>query len=80
MRLRSVQYVLLALGILALPEIAFGYVGPGAGLSFIGTLFAAIGALLLAVVGFIWYPVKRLLRGRRTASADTADPTQKSGD
>jgi hypothetical protein len=65
--------VLLAVGILALPEAAFAYVGPGAGLSFIGTLVVSIGALLLAVVGFIWYPLKRLLRGRNASSRESGD-------
>lgn len=40
------------------------YVGPGAGLTAIGAALAFVGAILLAVVGFIWYPVKRLLRAR----------------
>lgn len=42
---------------------AFAYVGPGAGLSAIGTLLAIVFAALLAVVGFVWYPLKRLFRG-----------------
>lgn len=44
---------------------ASGYVGPGAGLGAIGTVLALVGAILLAVVGFVWYPVKRLLAKRR---------------
>lgn len=41
---------------------AFAYVGPGAGLSAIGAFLALIMGVLLAFVGFIWYPVKRFLR------------------
>jgi len=41
---------------------AFAYVGPGAGLSALGTLFTLLTAIVLGIVGFIWYPVKRLLR------------------
>lgn len=44
---------------MTLPALA--YVGPGAGLSAIGTLLAIVFAALLAVVGFVWYPLKRLL-------------------
>jgi hypothetical protein len=44
------------------PSAAFAYVGPGAGLSALGWLAALIGALGLAIVGFVWYPVRRLLR------------------
>lgn len=54
----------LVVGLL-LPATAFAYIGPGAGLSAIGTLLAVIGAFVLLIVGFVWYPVKRLLRGRK---------------
>jgi hypothetical protein len=54
---------------------AFGYIGPGAGLSVIGTVIAFLGAILLAFVGFLWYPIKRLRAGRknRAASAQKAE-------
>ncbi|MFO1078096.1 MAG: hypothetical protein U1E73_10290 [Planctomycetota bacterium] len=46
----------------------FGYVGPGVALSAIATFFALLAAVVLAVVGFVWYPIKRLWRrlARRT--------------
>lgn len=43
---------------------AAAYVGPGAGLTAIGAIMAVIATLFLALVGFVWYPVKRLLRKR----------------
>lgn len=48
------------------PNLAFAYVGPGAGLSAIGTVLALVGAILLGIVGFVWYPVKRLLHRKRS--------------
>ena len=51
---------------------AAAYIGPGAGLSAIGTAIALILAVALAFVGFVWYPIKRLMRKRR-ASAQQAD-------
>jgi hypothetical protein len=39
-------------------------------LSAIGTVIAFFGAILLAIVGFVWYPVKRLLRARRERHAN----------
>ena len=48
-----------------LPLVAQSYVGPGAGLSAIGTILALLGAVVLAVFGFLWYPIKRLLARRR---------------
>jgi TM2 domain-containing membrane protein YozV len=44
------------------PSLAQAYVGPGAGLSAIGTILAFVGSILLLVVGFVWYPIKRLFR------------------
>ena len=46
--------------LLAAPQSAEAYIGPGAGISAIGTVIALIGAILLAIVGFVWYPIKRL--------------------
>ena len=34
----------------------------------IGTVVAVLGAVLLMIVGFIWYPVKRLLKRRKQAN------------
>lgn len=50
---------------------AFAYVGPGAGLTAIGTMVAVVAVLLLAVAGFVWYPLKRMLR--RSRPTDQAD-------
>ncbi|MEM7522787.1 MAG: hypothetical protein AAF360_03325 [Pseudomonadota bacterium] len=63
--------------IVASAQPAFAYIGPGAGLSAIGTLLALFAAVLLAVVGFLWYPLKRLMR-RRPASGPSS-PDNKSG-
>ena len=60
------------------PNLALAYIGPGAGLGAIGTFLAVIGATLLLIVGFVWYPVKRLLRwlkARKNADEnESADP------
>ena len=41
---------------------AEAYIGPGSGLSAIGTFLALLAAIIVAIFGFIWYPIKRLLR------------------
>ena len=53
-------FIVLMVGLLNKP--AYGYVGPGAGLSAIGAFLAAVLAIILAIFGFIWYPVKRLIK------------------
>ena len=40
--------------------VALAYIGPGSGLSAIGSLLAIVGTFLLIIVGFFWYPLKRL--------------------
>lgn len=54
------------------PATAAAYVGPGAGLSALGAIFALFAALGLAVVGFVWYPVKRLLQRRSVRNTNDA--------
>jgi hypothetical protein len=44
------------------------YLGPGGAVSGIGALLALIGAVFLSIVGFVWYPIKRLLTRKRSAS------------
>ena len=46
---------------------AQAYMGPGAGLAFIGSLIALIVAVFVGLFGLVWYPVKRLIRMRRRA-------------
>jgi hypothetical protein len=61
---------LVALAVLV-PSVAQAYVGPGLGLGAIASVFAFLGAVVLGVVGFVWYPIKRLLRAfRRPAATD----------
>jgi hypothetical protein len=55
---------------------AFAYLGPGAGLAAIGAFLALILGMIAAVFGFIWYPVKRLLRKKRAAGASPSQPQQ----
>lgn len=60
---------LAAAGVMVLhPSIAAAYVGPGVGLSVIGTVLALVAAVGLAIVGFVWYPMKRMLARKRTAN------------
>ena len=69
--------MLVAVMLWIAPSSAAAYVGPGSGVTVIGAALALIGGVVLAIAGFIWYPIKRLLRLRRReepsqAAADTA--------
>ena len=62
------KFILFML-LLLFPISANAYIGPGAGLGAIGSAIALLGALILLIVGFIWYPLKRLLRRRKAKNA-----------
>lgn len=68
-----------ALGLLA-PAEALAYGGPGSVVSGIGALLATVAAVVAAIFGFLWYPLKRLyrkIRGGRRGGAGAAAPTDR---
>jgi hypothetical protein len=56
--------------VLLQPLTAMAYIGPGAGLSAIGAALALVGAILLGIVGFLWYPIKRLMKRRKAVQGE----------
>jgi hypothetical protein len=56
---------------------AFAYIGPGAGLSAIGAFLALLVGVIVAFFGFIWYPLRRLLRKRKAAGASPSESQHK---
>ena len=41
---------------------AMAYIGPGAGIAAIGTVLAFIAAIMLSIIAFLWYPIKRVVK------------------
>jgi hypothetical protein len=62
----------VAVCLLSLATSAEAYVGPGMGLGVIAAVVGFLTAILLALAGMVWYPVKRMLRARRAAAAPEA--------
>ncbi|MBN2013296.1 hypothetical protein JW960_28455 [candidate division KSB1 bacterium] len=58
------------------PESLFAYVGPGTGMSAIGSFLALVASVIIAILGFIWYPIKRLL-GKKVIEPDQIKDTDK---
>lgn len=74
MRVRFLSVLFLLGCILAASTTdAYAYIGPGSGLSAIGSVVSVISAMLFAVVGFVWYPLKRLLRRGKSAMSTGSD-------
>ncbi len=56
-----------------IPQPAFAYIGPGAGLSAIGAFLAVIAAVIVAIFGFLWYPIKRFLKKKKNTQNREAE-------
>ncbi|WP_118828406.1 hypothetical protein [Salinibacter ruber] len=72
-RLLRIAFGLVATVLLcvAIPDAAHAYGGPGSIISGIGAFLAAVAALLAALFGFIWFPLKRLYQ--KMTQEDPAD-------
>lgn len=72
MKLKS-SFANVALGVLLLvifvQQPAMAYVGPGTGIAALGALLAIIVGVIAALFGFLWYPMKRLLKKRKQEAA-----------
>ena len=83
MQLKSPPFLVAAAAaflLLALPDPAQAYMGPGLGLGAIGTALGVLGAILLGLISVVWYPVKRLIRRMRGKPKPPATPTPKAKD
>ena len=67
---------LLAVLLLSLAASAEAYVGPGMGLFVIGAILGFLAAFFLALVGLVWYPVKRMIRARRGGAVAATEPAE----
>ena len=59
---RAIQIVILLCAGLAFSSPAEAYIGPGVGVGAILTTLGILASFFMLLVGFIWYPIKRLLR------------------
>lgn len=72
---RTLLALLLGIGgILALPSVVEAYAGPGGVVTAIGAFVALVGAVFAAILGFFWYPVKRLAKWIGKGIRRTGDP------
>ncbi|QJB70812.1 hypothetical protein HF685_10990 [Parasphingorhabdus halotolerans] len=63
-----------------IPDPAQAYLGPGSGLTAIGSILALVGVIGLGIVGFIWYPIKRLINKLRGGRKETENSVETSDD
>ncbi|WP_254429625.1 MULTISPECIES: hypothetical protein [Ruegeria] len=63
---------------LMLASPAHAYIGPGAGLGAVAVTIAVVLGSLFLIVGLVWFPLKRLLRGKKgpAGAGNETDPAQ----
>jgi hypothetical protein len=55
----------LIIALLTISSPVFAYLGPGMGGGIIAGVLGIIGAVLLAIFGLLYYPIKRMLKNRK---------------
>lgn len=69
-KLITLNTLTLALLLLTASPLAQAYVGPGAGVTAIGALWAVILAILFAIGGILIWPIRAFLKRRKAAAAE----------
>ena len=69
MKLKTSSFISIAICVLMLvifvQQPAMAYVGPGTGIAALGALLAIIVGVVAALFGFLWYPMKRMMKKRK---------------
>jgi len=55
----------LIIVLLSISSSVFAYIGPGMGGGIIAGVLGVIGAVLIALFGILYYPIKRALKNRK---------------
>ena len=55
----------LIIALLIISSPASAYIGPGMGGGVIAAVLGVVGAVLLALFGILYYPIKRMLKNRK---------------
>ena len=69
--------LLFALVLLVFSSSAFAYIGPGAGVSFLGSVWAVLAGMVLAILAILIWPIRypiRRLRRRATSNPGSTQP------
>ena len=66
------NYLIPALLMCCIPSTVAAYIGPGLGLGAIGTVLGIFAAIILAIIGVVWYPLKRFLKKRKSEASQTS--------
>ena len=54
--------IMFIIPLLLIPNLCFGYIGPGLGGGFLVAMFGLVVAIIIAIVGLIYYPLKNIIK------------------
>ena len=63
---KTIVPVLLTCLLLALSSPALAYIGPGAGISVLGSLLTILGTIFVAIGAIIFWPLRKFLKRRKS--------------
>ena len=72
-RLRHRASASTALLLMVISPLALGYIGPGSGISVIGSLLALLATIGLAFFAIVMFPVRKMMKQRGNEAEDEDD-------
>ncbi|MEM8776786.1 MAG: hypothetical protein AAGF53_17260 [Pseudomonadota bacterium] len=54
---------------------AFAYIGPGMGAGTIAVVLGVLGSIFLAIFAILYYPVKRMIKGKKSNRKQETETT-----
>jgi len=67
---RRIQTLVLAALLLCVSISANAYVGPGAGISVLGSLLGILATIVLAIGAILMWPVRKMLKRKKARAAE----------
>ncbi len=65
--------ILIILLLLAVSPGALAYIGPGAGISVLGSLLGILGTIVVAIGAIIFWPIRKLMKRKKQAKVESGD-------
>lgn len=71
---RVILLLVVTLLTVTIPEVTYAYIGPGAGVSLIGSFLGILVAVLIALFALIAWPIRRMLKARKAQNKTDEAP------
>lgn len=65
--------LILCLILLLVQLPAFAYIGPGAGIPFIGSFIGFVVTVILIIMAILFWPIRKLLKNKRNKKNSNSD-------